>query len=376
MDAVQEQKEGISKALGDKKAEGAEMKAELGKMKKSMAYTSAEDIDKRINDIENIMHHGTISLKDEKAYMIEIKELKKNKPKLSQLAGMQNKVANMDFGGDIKAQRGELNELMATLREKKKGISERLTELTEARKAQMGDFSEVIEEREGRSKKLQELIAQRTALRDDFNAQKKEFQTYLAEQRRIKQEKYQEDRKVQQEQWRVTKLEKQIEALDDQPHVAEITLIEQTEKWCKDLLPKDTADKKEEKKETTFNNKDGEMVLASKSSRDEEMYFVCSKKKKGPKAKGAEGDVSKKPIKHNAETFKLFDSLKLDAPITTADIPALLVKLAEQKAMYEGKVKDWEANKEEMKRKIKEGIDLEEKEEAKEEEKEAEKAED
>merc|ERR1711865_967757 len=150
-------------------------------------------------------------------------------------------------------------------------------------------------------------------------------------------------------------------------------------------MPKEAEKKDEAKKEIVHNNKDGETVLSSKSDRDGEMYFVPAKAKKGGKnAKKAEaaaaGDSSKKPIKHNAETFKLFDSLKLDAPITTADIPAILEKLAEQKAMYEGKVKVWEENKEEMKRKIKEGIvtseDLEKKEtkeEAKEEEKEEEK---
>merc|ERR1712070_713466 len=125
--------------------------------------------------------------------------------------------------------------------------------------------------------------------------------------------------------------------------------------------------------EAVYNNKDGETVLLQKDERDEEFYFMPTKKgKSGKKSKAAEGDPSKKPIKHNAETFKLFDSLKLDAPITTADIPALLEKLDEQKAMYEKKVQEWAENKEEMKRKIKEGIisldDLEPKEEAKEEE--------
>jgi len=145
-------------------------------------------------------------------------------------------------------------------------------------------------------------------------------------------------------------------------------------------MPKEAEKKDDAKKEIVHNNKDGETVLSSKSDRDGEMYFVPAKAKKGGKnAKKAEaaaaGDSSKKPIKHNAETFKLFDSLKLDAPITTADIPAILEKLAEQKAMYEGKVKVWEENKEDMKRKIKEGIELEEKEEPKEEAKEEEKAE-
>merc|ERR1712100_314200 len=190
-----------------------------------------------------------------------------------------------------------------------------------------------------------------------------------------------EERKKQQEEWRVKQLEKKVEALDEQPYVSELTLIEQTIKFCKGLLPQDEGEKKEEKKEIVHNNKEGETVLMKKEDRDEEMYLMPTKKKGGKKSKGgsASADTSKKPIKHNAETFKLFDSLKLDAPITVAEIPALVTKLEEQKEMYEQKVKDWELNKEDMKRKIKEGIisieDLEEKneeekEDAKEEEKE------
>merc|ERR1719502_2047419 len=100
------------------------------------------------------------------------------------------------------------------------------------------------------------------------------------------------------------------------------------------------------------------MVLLSKEKRAEEFYYAPTKKgKKGKGPKAADADSgSKKPIKHNAETFKLFDSLKLDPPLTVAQIPALLEKLEAQKAEYEAKVKDWEQNKEEMKRKIKEGI--------------------
>merc|ERR1712185_222545 len=106
------------------------------------------------------------------------------------------------------------------------------------------------------------------------------------------------------------------------------------------------------------------------------MPTKAAKAAKKGKASG-EQDSSKKPIKHNAETFKLFDSLKLDAPITVADIPPLLEKLDEQMEMYQKKVKEWEENKEELKRKIKEGVITldEEKEEEKEAEKEEEKEE-
>merc|ERR1719181_875154 len=275
---------------------------------------------------------------------------------------MKDKLDNFDFGTDLRGKREELNEAFGILYEKKKEIMGRLNELRDEWKAKQGDVSEERTKREELQKKVAELITERNTLRDDFAAQKREFQQYLAEQRRIKQEKYQEDRKKQQVEWKVA-------ALDEQPFVSEIVLIEQTEAFCKSLMPQAQDDKKEEKKDVTHNNKDGEMVLASKESRAEEMYYVPTRKGKAAKRKGAGGeDGGKKPIKHNAETFKLFDSLKLDAPITTADIPALLEKLAEQKAMYEGKVKKWENEREEMKRKIKAGeVDEEVKAEEKEE---------
>merc|ERR1712070_245554 len=73
-------------------------------------------------------------------------------------------------------------------------------------------------------------------------------------------------------------------------------------------------------------------------------------KKKG-KSKAASDD-GKKPIKHNAETFQLFDKLKLDPPITIADIPPILEKLDAKMEMYQQKVKDWEANKDAIKAKM------------------------
>merc|ERR1712113_625151 len=91
---------------------------------------------------------------------------------------------------------------------------------------------------------------------------------------------------------------------------------------------------------------------------DQEEFFMMpakGKKSKGKKSAKAEG--SSKPIKHNAETFRLFDQLKLDAPITTDEVPALLEKLEAQLADYQQKVKVWEETKEEQKRRILEGLE-------------------
>merc|ERR1712032_906068 len=169
-----------------------------------------------------------------------------------------------------------------------------------------------------------------------------------------------------------------VEKLDEQPYISEITLIEQTIKFCKSLLPKGETEQKEEKSEIVYDNPEGSQVLLKKADRDE-WYFTPTKKGKGAKTKGkdAKGDsgASSKPIKHNAETFRLFDQLKIDAPITTGDIPAALAKLEEEMSSYQGKIKKWEETREEQKRKIRSGGAMdEEKEAAKEEEKKDEEA--
>merc|ERR1712232_1049112 len=140
-----------------------------------------------------------------------------------------------------------------------------------------------------------------------------------------------------------------------------------TIKFCQGLLPQAAGDSKQkEQKEAPKDFAVGGKtmpaaeVLLSKEARNEEFYFAPTKKGKAGKKKAA-GDEKQKPIKHNAETFTLFDKLKLDAPIYTTDVPPLMEKLNAQMEEYQAKVKEWEQNKEDMKKKIMAGeIDLDE----------------
>lgn len=98
-----------------------------------------------------------------------------------------------------------------------------------------------------------------------------------------------------------------------------------------------------------------------KEDRDEFYFAPTAKGKKGKAARAKKDEGSSKPIKHNAETFQLFDKLKLDAPITTDDIPATLEKLEAQLESYKQKVAEWEVNRDRRKQKILAGeIDQEE----------------
>merc|ERR1719265_649081 len=159
------------------------------------------------------------------------------------------------------------------------------------------------------------------------------------------------EREEREKEWKQQRRQRDAEKLDDQPFVAETTLLEQTIKFCKSFQPKETEEKKEATA-TVFDNKKDEVVLVDKSKREEEFYYAPTRKGKASKTKGKKGEGSAKPIKHNAETFKLFASLKLDAPITTDDIPATLEKLDQQMAEYTEKIKKWELERDERKAKI------------------------
>merc|ERR1719210_2350442 len=145
--------------------------------------------------------------------------------------------------------------------------------------------------------------------------------------------------KKKQAEWQRAQLLKKAEAVDVQPHVAEITLIEQTILFCKSLVQDKGPVVKEEKKEISHSNPDGTEILLRKEDREEEYYYAPTAQKKKGKVKNKGTKEGAKPIKHNAETIKLFDQLKLSAPRTTEDIPGTLEKLEEQLESFKEKVK-------------------------------------
>jgi len=366
-----EQKNGIQKQIGDKKAEALEMKQSLGKMQKKIGYTDEKEIDDRIASIEFKMWTESNSLKAEKEMLKEIAELKKNRPKVSQMANMSDALKQRDFGGDHRQNITQINEELALYRDGKRKVQEEMTKLMDERKEQLGDLPKIIEERDAIGKQIAEKVKERNELRDAFRQKEREFNAAIAEQRKIRAEKFAEERAARQAEYDKTRRIRQAEKLDEQPHLQEMTLIEQSILFCKSLTQTKEAEEKKEQREIQHDLKDGMEVLAKKEDRDE-FYFVPTAKKKGKsKNKGGKEGGSSRPIKHNAETFRLFDQLKLDAPITTDDVPATLEKLEAQLEMYKEKVKEWEANRDEMKRKILEGVAEEPKEEAAEEGKEA-----
>merc|ERR1712204_47280 len=331
-------------------------------MKRSIGYKSETEIDERIATIEFKLWTESISLKEEKKYLQEIQELKRNRPKVSQVQSLED---NLTWGRETGASKEELNTIgaeMFQLRENRRAISKQLKELVESRTDQLGDFSGYQQKREKLNEQIKDQINAKNQMRDEFRAEENNFRDHQNAERQKRQDKLREEREKQMAERQQKAKQAKADKLDEQPFLNEITLIEQTISFCKSLVQDKGPQAKEETEKKDLNVFEGAEVLVKKEDR-EEFYFAPTgkgKKKAGKKAKDA---GAAKPIKHNAETFRLFDRLKIEAPITTDDVPSRLEQLEKQLAEFRQKVKDWEVTREEKKRRILNGEDNEEEEE-------------
>merc|ERR1712187_1088177 len=173
------------------------------------------------------MQHDSLTLKQEKDSLKEITELKKSRPKVATVREMESAITTDDrtpAREKIKA----LNEQMAEYYKEKKKVSEQITELTTARSEQTGDLPALQTDLDDIFKKITEKKTERSQIKADYRQEQQKFYEYQSEIRRIRQDRAGEERRARQAEYEKRQKEKRAEKLDDQPQVAEITLIEQT----------------------------------------------------------------------------------------------------------------------------------------------------
>merc|ERR1712113_739255 len=147
---------------------GVQMKNDLFKMKKSIGYTNEADIDNRIATIEFKLWTESVPLKEEKKYLLELQELKRNRPKVSQVNKMEGDLAELRSGVSMKETVQEIIAAMAKHREERNAIQDKLTKLKDERTEKLGDGPKWIEERQALQAEIQEKIKEKNQIRDEF----------------------------------------------------------------------------------------------------------------------------------------------------------------------------------------------------------------
>merc|ERR1719273_870976 len=102
LEEYETKKSGINEGVVKKKQEQTDARNQINKMKRSIGYDSETKINDRIATIEFKLWTESISLKEEKKYLQEIAELKRNRPKVSDVQTLEKKLTETSASADSK----------------------------------------------------------------------------------------------------------------------------------------------------------------------------------------------------------------------------------------------------------------------------------
>ncbi|KAJ3046906.1 hypothetical protein HK097_000407 [Rhizophlyctis rosea] len=325
---------------------------EVRNSKDRLGYKSAEEVDKAINDLEHQLQLGQAKLIEEKRIVAEISNLKKAKKILEGFSSSQSSTesekAKLD---DLRSQLNAIDPQRNAVREKIDAVRAQLNELDGERKEQMGSFTDLVNERKAVKASLDAEFDKLRTLRTDFKKQKDEWYQWQNEERNRKRDQYKAQRQAEIEAKLTAQAQREREAAEVPAYSDEINEVNALIKYLKGW-----SGEKEEVKEggvkananiRQVDNSlpEGAVALGKKSDREEESFLMLGggkKGRKGPKRTESLAPAAGKPkaFKLDFETISQFMKLKIDIPVSAADVPTTVSALEEKKKWFEDNQKE------------------------------------
>lgn len=311
-----------------------QLKSRLNELKTSKGkvnFKSAEDVDQEIARLQKQVDGGMMKLVDEKKALSEISNLNKARKQFSGFDGQQK-----DIDG-LKAKIAEQKKLLDD--PEQKALSEQYTKLqTELdglkaeQDAAFKDLRSLREETDKARAEQQDKYQKRKEIKDAYYQQKRAFQNYEFEARKIRNEK----RKQEQLQYvagkRKAAASQRLEEASAPAYQDEIFATEGLIRhFDASALPaKETtsASKFAASSQRTVDDAAFKGTRVSKKDEDEESYFIGGGGKKGKKGKKAGATEAKFNL--NMGVIEELAKVGLDAPASQADVPATVEKLQEK----------------------------------------------
>ncbi|KAL8436201.1 hypothetical protein ACSSS7_001931 [Eimeria intestinalis] len=96
IDELEEKRKVLFEKIQQKQKEGADLKQSATDLRRKIGFASVEDIDQKVAALEHSMMTSTLSLKEEKALLEEIKRLKSSKPLLSKYQALEQSANSLE----------------------------------------------------------------------------------------------------------------------------------------------------------------------------------------------------------------------------------------------------------------------------------------
>mmetsp|Transcript_9421 Transcript_9421/g.27150 ORF Transcript_9421/g.27150 Transcript_9421/m.27150 type:complete len:256 (+) Transcript_9421:251-1018(+) len=159
IDKLEQERKSTLDQISQKQEDSKKMRSQVQDMKRKVGYKNEEEIDNRIAEIEYQMHTSTMSLKEEKKFMEEIKKLKKDKPQLAKYNRMESTFDSSDDQAPLRDRLFKISTDLNAAREARRGQNEHFKKLINDRRDQVANLKEFFDKRTELNNKIQEHIA-------------------------------------------------------------------------------------------------------------------------------------------------------------------------------------------------------------------------
>jgi len=314
--------------------------------KKDRPRMSVEKIDDRIRELELRRNTESLSLKEEKEVMAEIKALKTSRAGVAsyddQFKAMGDQRAKNDASRkDIKAAMDALDKEIDALTEQKTKLTEKLEKSGVKIET---NIPELAKERDAIRAEVTKLYDSMRAMRDKYKKDNdlwwESEKVYRDQERKERQIKWEEDRKqklIDDELYRKEMFESE-QSDDSDPFTEQKIMISEVKKYLASLI--DTNEKVEEV--VTNMVVEGEQTIGKKSNMHDEESWGGLEKKKGKKGKKKRGTSVKKDtasLSHPPTKIAALSELDIPLPTTIAAVQASIDACDAKSAEIEEKSK-------------------------------------
>ncbi|CDJ60239.1 hypothetical protein, conserved [Eimeria maxima] len=329
IDQLEEKRKVLFEKIQLKQKEGNDLKQSATDLRRKIGFSSLEDIDQKVAALEHKMMTSTISLKEEKQLLEEIKRLKNSKPLLTKYQALEQSASSLEDSSVVPLRQmlDEVRTKLLELRTQKREESQKYKELLEKRQKATAPGREMIEERDRLSAEMSKHFANRREIQAELTREMQKHQAYMQQVKRergLKMREERERRNLENERYQLTRDLERVES--ELPYEAECLLLSQTIQYLQKIIEEPAANgvEKEQAEPAVDENLAG--ALLPKSQR-KEVYFYAPKTK-GKHGKDHEKKKEKpKTLKYDVGTLAYFEQCGLTAPVLIEDVPACLDKL-------------------------------------------------
>jgi len=323
-------------SLDSKITAGRSLRAEL-------KYTSPEEIDKQIADLEKRQSTTSMSLKDEKVLLKEIDHLKQSKKLVTHLAANNDSISSerknsQSISEQLSSKNAELDVLKKKIDEQKQ-ILETLNEANSERRAVL---PALFKDKDALRKEKQAKVETIKALRAEFRSLENDFRAHQREVRRVRNEARKAEDEARRAELEKRRQEAEAEELKRVPYVEEMELCAYLANYLETTYGKSGPDQaKQSEFDTSDSSPTGEfegLVLSGKNAvrNHDDDYLSLNKatgKKKGRGKKRGGLKVNDK-IMLVPETIEIFALLELEPPSTVSGVVEAVKSLAQKKQWF------------------------------------------